>query len=43
MLNVAAVQGPVRASSIEKLVSMVETQPDASVTVIRNWLAQGAS
>ena len=43
MLNVASIQGEVRASSIRRLGELVETQPDASVTVIRGWLAQKAS
>lgn len=42
MLNVANFQGEVRASSIRKLAELVETQPAASVTVIRGWLAQMA-
>ena len=40
MLNVANIQGVVRASAIRKLGELVESQPDASVTVIRGWLAQ---
>ncbi len=43
MLNVANIQGEVRASSIRKLGELVETQPAAAVTVIRGWLAQMAS
>jgi flagellar M-ring protein FliF len=42
MLNVANIQGEVRASSIRKLGELVETQPAAAVTVIRGWLAQNA-
>jgi flagellar M-ring protein FliF len=40
MLNVANIQGEVRASSIRKLGELVDTQPDATVTVIRGWLSQ---
>ena len=42
MLNVANIQGEVRASAIRKLGELVQSQPDASVTVIRGWLAQKA-
>ena len=42
MLNIANVQGEVRASSIRQLGRLVETHPDASVTVIRGWLAPKA-
>ena len=38
MLNVATVQGQVRASAIRQMAELVEQQPDASVTVIRGWL-----
>ncbi len=42
MLNVTNVQGEVRATSIRRLGELVETQPEASVTVIRGWLTQKA-
>jgi flagellar M-ring protein FliF len=40
MLNVAAIQGQVRASSIRQIAELVEQRPEASVTVIRGWLNQ---
>lgn len=43
MLNVANIQGEVRAASIRQLGEIVESQPGASVVVIRGWLAQMAS
>ena len=43
MLNVANIQGEVRASSIRNLTQLVEHHPDASITVIRGWLAQEAA
>lgn len=43
MLNVANIQGVVRAASIRQLGELVETQPAASVSVIRGWLAQKAA
>jgi len=42
MLNVAAIEGQVRASSIRQMAELVEQQPEASVTVIRGWLNQQA-
>lgn len=43
MLNVANIQGEVRAASIRLLGELVETQPEASVSVIRGWLTQKAA
>jgi flagellar M-ring protein FliF len=42
MLNIASIDGEVKLSSIRKLTGLVETQPAASVSVIRGWLAKGA-
>ena len=39
MLNVANIQGAMRASSLRKLSEKVEDQTDASLMVIRGWLA----
>ena len=38
MLNVANIQGEIRASSIRNLGKQVESQPDATVMVMRGWL-----
>jgi flagellar M-ring protein FliF len=38
MLNVANIQGEIRASSLRALSKQVETQPDASIMVMRGWL-----
>jgi len=43
MLNVANILGEVRASSIRQLGSLVETQAEATLSVIRGWLAQKAA
>ena len=43
MLNVANVQGEVRASSIRRMAELVEQKPNVSVTVIRGWLNQKAA
>jgi flagellar M-ring protein FliF len=39
MLNVANIQGAMRASSLRKLSEQVEDQTDASLMVLRGWLA----
>lgn len=38
MLNVANIQGEIRASSLRNLGKQVEEQPDASIMVVRGWL-----
>jgi flagellar M-ring protein FliF len=43
MLNVANVQGEIRASSLRNLSKQVETQPDASIMVMRGWLGAKVS
>lgn len=43
MLNVANVQGQVRATSIRQLGNLVETQSEATLAVIRGWLSQKAA
>ena len=40
MLNIENIQGQVRAASIHQLGQLVENHPEASVTIIRNWLTQ---
>lgn len=42
MLNMANIQGEVRAVSIRRLGELVKTQPEAAVSVVRGWLAQKA-
>ena len=43
LLNVASIQGEVRASSIRQMAELVEQQPEVAVTVIRGWLSQKAA
>ena len=43
MLNMANIQGEVRAVSIRRLGELVQTQPEAAVSVVRGWLAQKAA
>lgn len=39
MVKLSRVEGQMRASALAALVEMVESNPDAAVTVIRRWLA----
>ncbi len=39
LLNIANIDGAVRASAIRRLGELVENEPDATVSVIRGWLA----
>jgi flagellar M-ring protein FliF len=41
MVTLAKVEGQMRASSIAKLVQLVEKHPDETLTVIRRWLTPG--
>ncbi len=43
MLDVANIEGPMRASSMRQLASVVESRPDAALTVLRGWLSQKAA
>jgi flagellar M-ring protein FliF len=38
MVNLAHVQGQMKASSLAALVKLVEAHPDESLNVIRRWL-----
>jgi flagellar M-ring protein FliF len=38
MLNVANIEGQIKASSLKTLVKQVEEQPDATIMVLRGWL-----
>jgi flagellar M-ring protein FliF len=39
MVDVAMVQGPLRASSLQRIAEMVEQNPDAALTLVRRWLS----
>jgi flagellar M-ring protein FliF len=39
MVNVARVEGPVRASALQALAELVDQNPEQSATVLRRWLA----
>jgi flagellar M-ring protein FliF len=43
LLNVANVEGRLRASSIRKLADVVETHPETALTIVRGWLTARAT
>ena len=42
-IDIAKIEGQVRASSVKKVSEFVEKHPDASVAIIRNWLHEAGS
>lgn len=40
MINVSSVEGDVRASSIKRVIDLVDNHPDETVNIIRNWMFQ---
>jgi flagellar M-ring protein FliF len=43
MVNMANIEGQLRASSIRKLSEMVEKHPEASLSIMRGWMTQEQS
>ena len=41
MMNVAKVEGQVRASSIKRITEIVDQHPEETIAIIRNWMVQG--
>jgi flagellar M-ring protein FliF len=37
-IDIAKIEGQVRASSVKKVSEFVERHPEASISIIRNWL-----
>ncbi len=42
MIDIARVEGQVRASSVKKVGEIVERHPEQAVTIVRSWLSQGS-
>jgi flagellar M-ring protein FliF len=38
MVDMANIEGQIRASSIRRLVELVDKHPEQSLTIIRNWM-----
>ena len=38
MIDIARIEGQVKASAVKKVSEFVEKHPDASVSILRNWL-----
>ncbi len=43
MVNLANIEGQMRASSIRKVTELVDKHPDESLAIVRSWMAQEAS
>ncbi len=41
MIDIARVEGQVRASSVKKIGEIVDRHPEQAVTIVRSWLSQG--
>jgi flagellar M-ring protein FliF len=42
MVNIAQVEGQMRASSIRRVAELVERHPDETMVIVRNWIGQEA-
>jgi flagellar M-ring protein FliF len=42
MVNVAQIEGQIRASSIRRIAEMAERHPDETLSIVRGWMAQEA-
>jgi flagellar M-ring protein FliF len=42
MINIASVNGQLRASSIRRIAALVGNYPEASLTIVRGWMLQEA-
>ncbi len=40
MIDMAQVEGRVKASSVRKIAEIIDKHPDEAVSIIRNWLYQ---
>ena len=40
MVNVAQIEGQLRASSMRRLVQLVERHPEETLAIVRNWMMQ---
>ena len=40
-LDIARVEGQVKASSINKVAQFVQTHPDESTAILRSWMQEG--
>jgi flagellar M-ring protein FliF len=43
MVNIANVEGQLRASSIRRVADLVEKHPDESLAIVRAWMHQEAA
>jgi flagellar M-ring protein FliF len=43
MVNIANIEGQLRASSIRRLSELVDKHPEESLAIVRTWMQQEAS
>jgi len=43
MINLANVEGQMRASTIRKIGELVDKHPEESLAIVRNWISQEKS
>jgi flagellar M-ring protein FliF len=43
MLDIANIEGQMRASSIRRIADLVEKHPEESLSIVRNWMLQEGS
>jgi len=41
MIDIRSIEGKLRASSVNKITEIVDRHPDESLTILRNWMAEG--
>ena len=41
MVNLAQIEGQIRASSLRKVTELVDKHPDETLSIVRGWMAQG--
>jgi len=40
MVNIAQIEGQMRASSLRQIANIVEKHPEETISIMRGWLAQ---
>ena len=40
MVNIAQIEGQLRASSIRRISELVDKHPDETLSIVRGWMAQ---
>ena len=43
MVNIAQIEGQMRASSLRRITELVEKHPDETLSIVRGWMVQEGS